>query len=212
MRYAVIGISVAMLAALGVSDALRSERLHAAAGEEQLRLDAIPLKFGDWTGEHRPMADKVVRNAGAVAYANRVYTRGGPRPGAVSVLILAGSPGDLAAHDPERCYGATGHRSIGGKSREQIDAAGAAHALWRQPFERETLPAGRIEVYWGWTTDGHWLAPEEARLEFSGASILYKIYVSRTLPPSADDAEPYNPAAELVAELIPYFQKALPTH
>ena len=204
MRYTIVGIAVASLAALGVNDVLRATRLTEATGTVQAKLDSIPLMFGDWKGEAVPFDEKLLKATRAVAHRNLVFTRGGARPAKISVLLLAGAPGDIGAHDPERCYGSTGYRSTAARTQKHINDIGLTHAFWSERFERETLPAGTVEVCWSWTDDGHWLAAEDARFSFMGRPILYKIYASRMLSVADDD-----PISELLRELAPLKRTAL---
>lgn len=206
MRYTVIGIAIVLLVALGVFDVLRASRLEASSGDAQRRLDSIPLTFGDWSGEIRTFDEKMIRATKAVAHSYRRYTRGGAKPALVDVLILAGPPGELGAHDPERCYGGTGHRTLGPRQRKIIADEGSPHSLWIERFEREMLPAGKLEVAWGWTADGPWKAADDARWEFSGRGLLYKIYVSRGL---AGPDDPTDSIADFMTALAPLTRTAL---
>lgn len=207
MRYGVLGIAVAMLVALGVNDALRATRLTEATSSVQAKLDAIPLTINDeWHGEAKPFDEKLIKATHAVAYRSIVYTRGGTKPASVSVLLLAGDPGEIGAHDPERCYGGTGYHSLGNRSQKQVPDIGVIHSLWSERFERETLPAGSVEVCWAWTDTGHWRAAEAARAEFGGRTILYKLYASRTLTAGGDGDDPI---LDLMTALAPVARTVL---
>jgi hypothetical protein len=207
-RFAAVGIAVAVLAAAGIYDAARASKLAdlQSSGVIQAKLDAIPLAFGDWTGEVRPFDEKILKHANALAHRYIRFTRGGSKPAGVDILLLAGDPGEIGAHDPERCYGGTGYRASSVRTRKLIADEGNQHSLWAQRFEKETLPAGSLEVAWGWTADGHWNAAEDARYEYSSRTILYKIYATRSLA-GGDDVN--DATTDLLTALAPLVRTAL---
>jgi hypothetical protein len=65
-----------------------------------------------------------------------------------------------------------------------------------------------LEVAWGWSTDGRWQATEDARFEFAGRGLLYKIYINRVLPPGTD-VDVSDPNVELLSSLAPVARMAL---
>ena len=206
MRFAAVGIAVCLLVALGAYDALRAKSLMAASGDAQAKINVIPLKIDDWTGEEKTYDPKLIAASGAVAHRYIRYTRSGAKPAFVDVLLLAGDPGDIGAHDPERCYGGSGHKSAGPRTRKQVADQGVTHSFWCERFQRETLPAGTVEVCWSWTADGPWVAADDARFDYASRGLLYKMYVSRTLSPG-DEAD--DPAADLLKALAPLSRTAL---
>src|SRR5205085_4949274 len=116
LRPAVLVFAVAVLAAAGVTEVIlaRQRSDPEAAQQVQAKLDAIPLSVGDWTGKVAEFDPKVIRQAHAIAHTYRVYTR--EKTGeTVDVLLLAGPPGDIGTHDPERCYGGGGYKPVGSR-------------------------------------------------------------------------------------------------
>jgi len=209
MRFAAVAIAGVVLVAAGVYDAVRASRMAdlQSSGVIQKKLDAIPLQFGDWSGEERVFDQKLLSVTQAIAHSYRRYVRTGTKPAVVDVLILAGDPGEIGAHDPERCYGGTGYRPLGTRSRKQTPDPGPQHSVWVQRFTRETLPAGSSQVAWGWTTDGLWRANDDARIDYADRELLYKIYLTRPL--AVNESEAADPTTDLLSALAPLARTAL---
>ncbi|CAN5368465.1 hypothetical protein BH11PLA2_BH11PLA2_23740 [soil metagenome] len=211
MRFAAVIIGILSLVALGVSDAVRASRLTALQndGSIQTKLDTIPMNFSGWTGEAIPVTEAQVKRSTAIARFQRVYTRGGNKPAQVTVLLLAGVSGELGAHDPERCFGGVGYKANGIRNRKYSIDEGVTHSLWSLRLDTETLPAGSIEVAWGWTAEGHWQASEDARFEFAGRNLLYKLYVTRRLPSSDAKTNEPDPTVEFLNDFAPLARIAI---
>jgi hypothetical protein len=212
MRYWPVITALLGLAAFGVHDAVvavnRSQLT--SSGTLQARLDSIPTTIGAWTAETMPIDDAKARRSRAFARIDRIYRRGGLQPEILTLLLLAGSPGELGAHDPERCYGGVGYKPVGTRGRKIAKDTGLTHLLWSRGFETETVPPERIEVSWGWTDEGHWQAAEDARFEFAGRDVIYKLYVSRRISPSADaPSNEADPIADFLGEFAPLARVAL---
>lgn len=202
----VVGVAITVLCAAGSFEAVQSARRAdpERAQAVQARLDAIPSAVGAWTGRAGEFDAKPIRQAGAVAYAYQVYTR--PRTNdEIQVLILAGDPGEIGAHDPNRCYAGAGFRPIGQQVRR--DVPGLPDAYWSARFDSDTFPAASLQVNWAWTADGTWAAADDARVEYVGRPVLYKLYVTRRLAPA--DGSAADPTREFLVEFLPAVRTAL---
>ncbi len=209
MRFVPLALALVILAAIGVYDVVTAAHYAdlQSSGSVQAKLDTIPMKVGDWTAETQPFNEKMLKATNAIAHTYRRYTRRGAKPAMVDVLILAGEPGEMGAHDPERCYGGTGYRKLTNRIRKTAADVGVQHSIWSQKFTQEKFPPVSIEVAWGWTPDGHWQAAEDARYDYAGRTILYKVYFSRTLGENETDA--IDPIGELLTELAPLARPVL---
>jgi EpsI family protein len=211
-RGLLIIVVVALLAAAGVVEGLRtnrwgdSEDIRTAAS----RLDAVPREFGSWTSTESPIDEKVLRVARAAGNVSRTY-RNSKTGDAVSVLILCGPTGDIAAHTPDICYAGIGYTMIGRESKHSLALPGATTATyWSARFEKGT--EAPLEVIWAWSAGGDWVAAEQPRQEFVLRSALYKVYVSRTISPAERaGSKPAETTREFLSAFLPEVRKALAT-
>jgi len=187
-----------VLGAAGVAEVVHSRRRAdpEAAQQVQAKLDAIPLTVGGWSGKVAEFNPQVIRQTNAVAHTYRVYSR--EKTGeVVDVLMLAGDPGDIGTHDPERCYGGAGVKPVGTRRRVGMSDPVTAQTMsyWSARFDTETFPAVSLQVIWAWTTDGNWNASDDARFEYVGRPVLYKLYVTRRVPAAGTKAAQTRPTS-----------------
>lgn len=166
------------------------------------RLQHIPDSAGTWKVESTQQLPDSARTmlecAGDVS-RNYLDSAGGAN---VSLTLLLGPAGPMAAHSPEICFSSRDFREI--EERQQIDledAAGVVHQLWRVTFQSQGLNRELLNVYYAWSTGGAWRAPDNARIEFAGSPYLYKFQVigySVSQSPSASD-----PALSFLREFLP---------
>lgn len=194
-RYLPVGVAGAALLLAGAFQYARSAKQAdpAAAAAAQAKLDSLPLSVAGWAGTPREFDEKILRHARAVAYSSRSYVRGADR---VEMLVIAGDPGDIGAHDPERCYGGIGYASVGDRQKAAVPGDG----YWAETFRAETYPPTVLRVFWAWSDGGPWRAADDARLEYAGRNVLYKLYVTRRLNPAATGG---GPAGEFLAAFLP---------
>jgi hypothetical protein len=209
-RYLAIFAALVVLASAGAWEVAQSRRRadSTAFVAAQARFDTMPLSVAGWTGTAVEYDAKQAKAANARAYTYRRYTRdkGGET---VDVLILAGDPGEIGTHDPERCYGGAGYRQVGQRTRREFTDPVTAQpgSLWTGRFDTETYPAASMQVNWGWTADGTWNAAEDARFEFVGKPVLYKLYLTRRL--TADGRAADDPTAAFLTAFLPELRKAI---
>lgn len=210
-RLVIIGISIGILATAGVIEVVLAQRRSnpLVAERIQLALDQLPLEVGDWKGRTAEFNPLAIKQTNAIAHTYRIYTREQSKE-SVELLLLAGDPGEVGTHDPERCYGGAGFNPVGTRRRmEFVDPVTAAtSSYWLARFEADTFPSTSLQVIWAWSTDGTWVASDDARFEFLGQSVLYKLYVTRRLPthtvtPNSDPTEPF------LQELLPRLRLVL---
>ena len=212
MKFVAVVFAAIVLISAGVFQASQSwGRTDAAVAEVvQAKLSAIPLSGKEWVGEDVDYDAKQLKQTQAIAHVHRVY-KNAKTGEAISVLILAGDSREIGAHDPERCYDGAGYRPVGQRlRREMLDPTTAKESsYWSARFDTDTFPAVSLQVNWAWTLDGIWMAAEEARTEFVGQSVLYKMYATRRLV-ALDNAQKTNDTTEqFFVEFLPAVRKAI---
>ena len=179
-----------------------------ALEEAAARVKDVPLSFGDWRGEELPPDVVSFASAGARGYWRRVY-KNGPDGPAVTVLLMCGRAGKMSVHTPDLCYGGAGYDGVGEQARATIAAAQPRAEFWSARF-RKPGPAGEslLRIYWGWSTDGAWQAPDRPRWTFAGAPFLYKLYVVRDLSGDGHGGEE-DASARFLKAFLPELRKTL---
>jgi hypothetical protein len=129
----------------------------------------------------------------------------------VSVLLVCGRPGPMAAHTPDVCYGGAGYEMVGQPVRRTYRPTDAGPAeFWTARFHKPSDPlGGQLRIYWSWNARGDWEAADNARLAFAGAGALYKIYViceASAAGAAPEDDDPGKPFLDLA---LPSLEKAL---
>jgi hypothetical protein len=204
--------TVAILLGSGYVHGLWSFRW-SAAGEVRAaaeRLAAVPAAFGDWSGTDAPLDDRQAKVGRIDASVSRRYVNA--RTGrAVTILLVCGRPGPIAAHSPEVCYTGSGYEVEVERAKVAIDYGGPRPAeFWSiRVAKPDAAHPERIIVDYGWFADGVWTAPAgEARLYFAGHPVLYKLYAIREQP-RADDRPDFDPTADFLGEFLPRIQVVL---
>jgi hypothetical protein len=207
MRIVVFGLAFVVLGAAGVFEAKRSfERVDPlAAAAVQAKLDALPLTQGDWVGELVPYDAKQLEQTKAVAHTNVLF-RNPKTKETMSLLVLAGPPGQIGAHDPNRCYEGAGFQRVGAVVVKKLVAANSSY--WLARFDTDTFPAQSLQVSWMFTANGDWSASDDARQEFVFKPVLYKLYLSRNLT-SAETNRTDDPIENLLSELLPSLKSCI---
>ena len=164
-----------------------------AVAEAVNRLTRVPLEIGDWHGQDFEIDKRAISMAGIDGYVSRRYDS--PRLGAVSILLVCGRPGPIAAHTPEVCYGGAGYEAIREPAEVGV-AAGANDPLatffastFAMPNAPDRVP---LRLLWSWNGAGTWEVSTNPRLGFARYPCLYKLYLiretTRTDDPDLDDS------------------------
>jgi hypothetical protein len=131
-----------------------------------------------------------------------VYTRANP-PAEVAVLLLAGTPGAMGAHDPSVCFAGAGHKAVGSPARKPS----GVDALWSAQYDAAGDAPGSFQVRWAWSAGDKWLACDNPRFEFADRGAIYKLYVTRGLRPGGEPKGQPDPTDEFLAAFLPLTQK-----
>ncbi|MCX7702230.1 MAG: EpsI family protein [Gemmataceae bacterium] len=148
--------------------------------------DQIPLTLGDWVGEILPRQEEDDRKT---MIENRRY-RHRLTGSWVLTSLTAGRAGRVSIHNPEHCYLGSGYQVVDSIRLETIRFGEREGTFWTGHFEkRKATGVESIRIYWGWTSDGTWEAPEYPRLYFAARPRLYKLYFIHPIEPGDSTPE-----------------------
>lgn len=176
------------------------------------RLCSLQPLLAEWEAQELKLDTSELARAKVADHFARLFVHRRLRT-EVSVLILRGSPGPIAAHTPDVCYQSGGYQMVGHQDHFRLPAKGSCPQaeFWVASFRKQpsNLP-DRLRIFWSWTTAGNWQAPEHPRFVFPSArhTTLYKMYVIRRLENFNQPVEK-DPSLELLQLLIPELQKCL---
>lgn len=139
--------------------------------ERAAALAAVPAAIGDWDGQDLAVDPGSLEVAGVNGHLSRRY-RHRTTGEEVTVLLVSGRPGRVAAHPPEVCYAGVGYTAGPRRVRE----VGPGSTCWQADFVR---PSDTLRVVWGWGGGDRWAASAVPRVEFAAAGNLYKLYAVR---------------------------------
>lgn len=183
-----------------------SRQVEAAAAA----LGRVPLDFDGWRG--RPMElDRAQLVVGEIdGYLLRHYEDplGG---GGVTLLVVCGRPGPIAAHTPDVCYAGLGYDPTGPTDRIALEVGGPGRpASFRRAVLARASASGpsTLEILWSWSSGGDWEAPDHPRLAFASRPALYKLYVIREVP-TPGEASGDDPSPRFLRALIPVLGRTL---
>jgi hypothetical protein len=211
-RAALIATAFAALAGMGVAHGLLTDRWAAADPAAQgPPLDRVPFAVGDWDGttvEATP--DQLPASEPGTVLLRRYVNR--VNGATVTLFLTVGRPGPIvASHTPDSCYPGAGFACDGAVGKRSVAAEGGGRPnQFRVADYSKTERASplHLRVFWGWSADGAWQAPDYPRLAFAGKKRLYKLYVIRQLPKAGEPADD-DPAIPFLRALAPELQKAL---
>jgi hypothetical protein len=175
------------------------------------QLAEVPKKIGEWQGEDEGEADeRIMKISGAAGQLTRVYTNAAGEQ--VRVMIMCARFQDIFYHTPDRCYPAAGFEMQSEPQREVFDLPGGGEAQFFSTSFLKSEPTGTHgeRGFWSWTSDGEWLAPTNAKLEFAGARALYKLYVFGSLSANnRENNQDHDFCADFIRAFIPALNTAL---
>ena len=206
-RLLALGLVLIGVIASGTAHGLWSGRWKVLDGPERgaARLGQVPITVEDWDGTTGELDDrqmKVAELSGARVcdYVNR-------RTGSVvSSLLVCGRPGPVSVHTPELCYVGIGYELMGTRSRFR-DPALAGVELWVCDFHKpRAITPDRLRIFYAWSSNGTWSAPDSPRLAFFREPALYKLYVTRKLLQAEEPLED-DPAIDFLKVFLPQLEK-----
>src|SRR5262249_14502530 len=140
-------------------------------------VERLPMTLGDWEG-HADYANNRAIGTPGEYYITRTY-HNRITGDTVSLLVGWGRPEPLLFnHTPRGCYPSHGYLLQGEPRKYVLPNGSAASSLfWQATFSKtnQAVPE-HLRVFWAWTADGNWQAPDSPRRAFAGQSLLYKMY------------------------------------
>jgi hypothetical protein len=187
-------VTACLVVGLGIYHGMATDRWTNVEGDENPGkcFANMPLVIGDWKGEalSRGEGDDPKNSVINTRFTNRLNGRW------MLTAITSGRAGRVAIHDPEHCYLGSGYKVVDAVRQESFElASGRTARFWTGHFEK-TKPSGieSIRIYWGWTLDGQWQAPDYPRLLFAGKAQLHKLYMIHpvSVEDEREDTSPYR--------------------
>jgi uncharacterized protein DUF3485 len=155
------------------------------------RLETVPSSLGDWTSQSLKVDQKALEIGSIDGYLSRLYTN--RRDGReITILLVCGRPGPISVHTPDYCFAGIGYRALSSPVDQKIplERATAPVEFRTAKFRKESAgSSSTLRIYWSWSADGVWKAPENPRLHFAPYRALYKLYVIRELGSTNEQAE-----------------------
>ena len=212
-RYVPIVFGLALILFLGVVQGIWSDRWSdegADAVDFAARLANVPMQVGNWEGvDQSEEADqRALDVAGAVGHLSRTFTNK-VTGRTVSVYVICGHFRKITAHTPDRCYKASGFASVGEQTQQSIEWDDSTAEFHTQSFRKESTDGIQfLRVFWAWSQDGKWQAPDHPNWEFARVRALYKLYLIS--PVQKRNEQPLESAAVPFAkEFMPELERAL---
>lgn len=150
------------------------------------RVPDFPMKIGDWVGTDLEVAKEQMQQTEAYGYISRRYVNQ-KTDDVITMMLLCGRTGPLSVHSPTVCLQGNGLQVRGDQKQYSLvgDVTRPWGRLWSADFDGERQGDRTAQrVFWGWSKDAaEWSAPDHPRLAFAGAPYLYKLYITRGLPP-----------------------------
>jgi hypothetical protein len=212
LRTLPILLGLALILAAGVAHGLWTHRWVASdePAASAAKLANIAKTLGDWEGHDTaldPQQQRLAQVAGSLVRYYR-HCRTGHE---VSVLLVCGLPGPISVHPPDVCYGGAGFALAAPPEKYVVRSTtgGELGEFKTASFgKQEQAVPEFLRIFWAWSADGTWAAPDDARLVFASYPALYKLYVIRKLPKD-DGLVNDDHALELLRLLLPELRKAL---
>ena len=213
-KLAPVAIALALILGAGYVHGVSTHRwtVSAEIRNATAKVASIPLTFGDWTAKESPLDERQAKIGRIEASISRQYVNAKTGQ-AVSVLLVCGRPGPISVHTPEVCYAGSGYKVESERKRVAYDYDGNRKAsFWSIKVSKpEILRPERMSIDYGWFANQTWSAPDmDARFEYAGIPILYKLYVIREQSRMNDrSGTDTDPTPDFLKDFLPMLQKIL---
>lgn len=204
--------ALALIAGFGVAEGVWTGRWTPSHELEQAaaRVAGIPRSLGDWEGVDTEIDAREVAMAKLKGYVRRTYTH--RKTGdTVTVMVLCGKSGPIAAHTPDVCFQGQGLSMTAEPATAAVPfGAGEAANFWSARFTRSGLAGTETSLaLWSWSSDGQWEAAGRPRVEYARAPFLYKLYVIRPVGNSDQRGVDEPVLKEFLQVFLPAVQASL---
>jgi hypothetical protein len=183
----------------------------AAAGA---KFDKVSLTIGKWDGrdlaeDGKTLPEEIVGQNILRRYVDRNNGT------AMTIFLTCGETRPMwYGHLPTECYPGAGYKLVAGPERCSMlvgaDPAIPPATLWAATFSMDgtSSPPVHLRVFWSWSGDGSWQAPDHPHRTFARYPFLYKLYVIRRLL-KPDERLDRDPCQEFLGLLLPELKKSL---
>lgn len=229
-RYAPAILGALVIIGLTIPQILMSDRFadsNVTAEEQAKRLDKVPYKFGDWTGQDMEISEDVRRVSGAVGAISRAY-RNARTGDQVSLWLIVGHARPVSAHLPNVCYPSTGfvqrapenalHPFAYSKPGDTKGQKLGEAPFWTNTFTKEDTTGRRLErVFWSWynpldetAQEGivQWQASKNPRLQFGNTRALFKMYFASEMRDPKETTDE-SACTRFARDFLPILDKVL---
>jgi hypothetical protein len=213
VRWLPVPAAMAVLLMSGVVHGLWTDRwirFEESCPFDEARVAEGIATIGDWKSDPLSLDPSQIAPAGISRYVARRYSRGS-RGDELSVLLVWGRPGPLAAHTPVTCFQGAGSEMVGEPIRYVVNSGSSCGSaeFWMARFRHTGSPVPEcLLVLWSWNANGAWQVVEDPRFSFAHCRALYKLYVVRRVPKS-DVALDEGPGVEFLRALLPQLENSL---
>jgi hypothetical protein len=177
--------------------------------ERIAQLESVPATIGEWSGTPLKMSESEMALAGVSAYLSRRYINA-QTGDALTVLVVNGLPGTIAAHPPTVCYPGAGFELETPALFVMQGSSPEVKAEFRTSVARKShaVTPEQLRIYWSWTGSGSWSVPDEPRWIFASLPDLCKLYVVRRIAGPVKQPED-DPCHDFLKQFLPALSQAL---
>src|SRR5262249_16143488 len=171
------------------------------------RLEDFPISLGEWKGRSLESDPDEMAKAEAAGYVARVFRH--HTKGEVRMILICGRPGPISLHTPEVCFPGSGFSMDAEPERCKVSLKNADDPNFLVGQFRSSGPVRRlVRAFWSFSDGGGWKVPDNPRVAFGRANILYKLYLVRDME-KPDENLKNDPARDLIRVLLPELDKYL---
>ncbi len=204
--------ALALLVGLGIAHGRLSDRWGVPAEIKQTaeRVNLVPVEVHGWTSKELEVTERTFEAAGAEGMLKRVYIDPETKRN-VQVMAVCGRPGPISLHPPTVCFVQSGMQMRETPLKSKITVDGREHEFFVADFRAPGVLGEWQRTYWAWSTDTKsWHAADDARREYAGRPLLYKLYLTTPIDIPADEAAVETDPVAL--EFMQAFLRALPKY
>ncbi|MBD3676017.1 MAG: exosortase-associated EpsI family protein [Planctomycetaceae bacterium] len=199
-------LSASLILVVGLVDGYQTNRWgrNQSLVQAGQALEQLPPELGDWKSKSLEISEQALRIAGATNYVSRLYTNK-KSDVKLQVTLLVGDHGPISLHPPTVCFTGAGWRQLTEPIASSYSAEDESpESFWKCQFQRDQdFGQQTIVTEWSWSEGQSWQANENPRFEHAGAPYLFKLYVTRTIPPGEDsESQLHESFVKLLLEQI----------
>lgn len=174
-----------------------------------VRLQDIPLTFGDWQGEALPDSSEQEKAMAKFTGERGIVYRNRRTGKQVQMSLVCGKGRNVSIHTPDRCFKGQGF-NLGEKiATYTVDSPHGKSEFYTSVFTRESRESTeRVRVLWSWNNAKGWAAPAWPKAAHAWTPALYKLYLISTVSNLTEKLTD-NPAIQFAEEFVPILDKTL---